>query len=636
MIEFHILKMNSLGLKKQISEKTVELLVLKNTKNKTTSSHTLWMSFFLLAATTLVNGVIGDEVRITSVDEFIQFKDNVSKGTNYAGTTVFLDSDVDFTGKSFEPIGNKTYHFSGVFDGQGYVISDLIMNSSSQYTGLFGYSEGLTIKNVILDESCSIASSFNGSGAAYIGGIIGFCSGPCIIENNVNMGSVSFNVDISDNSLVLGGIVGYIYSPYGYDSTVKNCANYGPVAHPGSSHYSYVGGIVGFSDSWTSSEVYIYNCLNHGTITHKGATSYDLRLGGIAGNTAFTTIENCASGGKILLLGTASNYNRTGSIVGYIPYFTFVNYTYFTSDLGGHKKYGEGTPSESNTFSYDNTTFELNGTVSIGTYSGTSLIGALNAYSDNYTLRDYSHWLLNKGNNAVSFTINGKSAFAMNSQVILLPSLASEGNTSFDGWYEDSWLTTPLTEFEVTSDTELYGSFCSPSNFTVTLDVNGGGELQYNPAAVVCNDIYVALPMPTRTGYTFIGWFDERNESVTEESIVKILDNHTLYAHWLVITPSQVEIVFSKKGMTNEEIEEIVKKYTKAEFTITVMKSITDEIRVIVEFVDVREAEEFVRNVDAAPGSDRESDSIKSVDFVQRDAGSFSPAHLPMSLLYLI
>ena len=122
----------------------------------------------------LVNAVVGEEVRITSVDKFIEFKDNVSKGTSYSGMTVFLDSDLPLAGKAFEPIGNSnSNYFSGVFDGQGHVISGLTMTSSLQYVGLFGCSRGLTIKNVILDSSCSIASSYSGHYNVYVGGIIG-------------------------------------------------------------------------------------------------------------------------------------------------------------------------------------------------------------------------------------------------------------------------------------------------------------------------------------------------------------------------------------------------------------------------------------------------------------------------------
>ena len=263
------------------------------------------MTFLLLlAAAALVNGVIGEVRWITNVDEFIQFKNNVNSGTNYSGTTVFLDSDLSFAGKAFEPIGyyyswDNYNNFLGVFDGQGHVISDLNMTSSMQYVGLFGCSKVLTIKNVILDSSCSITGtykdSYSNSGYAYIGGFIGYCKasdGPCTIENSVNMGSVTFSGDTTKNSdyLFFGGIAGYL-SSRDYDSIVKNCANYGDVTHSGKSRYSCIGGIIGHSYGYSlSNRVYIYNCLNHGTITHKGTTANSLSLGEIEGCGYSTTI----------------------------------------------------------------------------------------------------------------------------------------------------------------------------------------------------------------------------------------------------------------------------------------------------------------------------------------------------------
>ena len=377
---------------------------------------------------------------VETLEDFTIFENSVNKGANYSGITVFLDSDLSFAGKTFDPIGNSSKYFRGTFDGQGHVISNLNMASSFQYVGLFGYSWGLTIKNVILDSSCSITSSCS-SDDVYIGGFIGECyaeNGPCTIENSVNMGSVTFSGNISGNYLYLGGIAGELYS-YDHDSTVKNCANYGDVTHSGKSGYSWIGGIAGDSGGYSSStRVYIYNCINHGTITHSGTTSDDLWLGGIAGSTSSTTIENCVSGGKF----SSTKLYFIGSIVGSTS-GTSISYTYFTSDLSDYGK-------RRGSLSYSSTSFELNETVSIGSYTGTSLIDVLNAAADYYTLRDYSHWLLNKGKNAVTFkvTINGRtSPIKMDYQVILLPSLASEGNKSFDGWYTDNGLTTPLTEF---------------------------------------------------------------------------------------------------------------------------------------------------------------------------------------------
>ena len=597
------------------------------------------MTFLLLlAAAAFVNGVIGGDLRITNVDEFIQFKVNVNNGTNYLGTTVFLDSDLSLAGKSFEPIGNESNYFRGTFDGQGRVINNLIMTSSSQYVGLFGYSKGLTIKNVILDSSCSITSSYSGSSDAFIGEIIGYCwaiSGPCTIENNVNMGSVTFSGDLSSGyySLHLGGIAGGLYSSYSHDITVKNCANYGEVTHSGTSKNPRIGGIVG--RSYGSNRVYIYNCLNHGTITYGGTIKMELDLGGIAGYTLETTIENCVSGGKISDHTSSIFLNYIGSIVGYTFSGTSINYCYFTSYLSYYGKYGYSykTPSVSNTLSYNSTSFELSGAVSIRDYAGTSLIGALNAAADNYTLRDYSRWLLNKENKAVSFTINGRTnPIKMDYQIILLPSLASEGGMSFDGWYTDDGFTSPLTEYEDTNETELYGKyFCL--NFTVTLDVNGGDELAVKEMTIGCNRVYGDLPKATRTEYTFLGWFTGRTgrNKVKSGDKVTILSNHTIYAHWLEITPSQVEIVFNATGMSKKEIEEVIEKYTDADFMVTVIENTTNEIRVIVEFIDAEEAKEFKEKVEASGDA-----KIKEAKLVIDSTRSFSPAHHPMSLLYLV
>ena len=151
---------------------------------------------------------------------------------------------------------------------------------------------------------------------------------------------------------------------------------------------------------------------------------------------------------------------------------------------------------------------------------------------------------------------------------------------------------------------------------------------------VTFGSAYGELPNATRTGHTFLGWFNEKNKSVTAESIVKIPDNHTLFAHWLEFRQSQVEIVFNAKDMSKKEIEEVIRKYTDAEFTITVIESSRgdeDGVRVIVEFVDEEKAKNFKEKT-----KDSGDAKIKDVKFVFESNFSFSPAHLPMSLLYLI
>ena len=238
----------------------------------------------------LGQGALSYEYHINSSSGFIEFSKNVSSGTNYSGTTVFLDADIEFSdglSEQFEPVGTSSNYFQGTFDGQGYTISNLAIKSSSQYVGLFGYSKGATIRNVVLDSSCSVVSSYSGSYNIYVGGVVGRCygyNGPCAIENNVNMGSVAFTGNITGTSgfLYLGGIAGELYALI-REIIVRNCANYGSLSHSGTSGWVYIGGIVGYSRGSSPKTVYIQNSLNYGTITHNGTTSVHLHIGRILG-----------------------------------------------------------------------------------------------------------------------------------------------------------------------------------------------------------------------------------------------------------------------------------------------------------------------------------------------------------------
>ena len=207
-----------------------------------------------------LHGVISgkNELHITNAMEFIYFSNDVNSGNSYSGATVILDNEIDFSGdglsSQFEPIGNNNSNpFQGTFDGHGYTISGLAVRSSFQYVGLFGYIKGAAIRNVVLDSSCTVTSSYTGSGYSYAGGITGSCGG-CMIESCVNMGSISFTGNML-NILYIGGIVGELCFS-SKDATVKNCANYGSVIHSGISSSANIGGVVGHSDS-SSTKSYV-------------------------------------------------------------------------------------------------------------------------------------------------------------------------------------------------------------------------------------------------------------------------------------------------------------------------------------------------------------------------------------------
>lgn len=195
---------------------------------------TSFLCNLLLASAGVALGNTDNELIINEASDFITFSKDVNSGANYSGTTIYLESDLDFSGdlsEQFEPIGKDLNSpFSGIFDGQGNTISNLAVKSSSLFVGLFGYTTG-TIKSVVMDSSCSVTCNFTGSDSVRVGGIIGYHnpSNKNSISNIVNMAGVTFerNDDKQSTHLSLGGIVGHVSLSSIYETTVRNCINYG-------------------------------------------------------------------------------------------------------------------------------------------------------------------------------------------------------------------------------------------------------------------------------------------------------------------------------------------------------------------------------------------------------------------------
>ncbi len=107
------------------------------------------------------------ELIINTYEELKTFRDSVNNGTN-SYQTVKLGADIDMNGDDWTPIGfnngNGTIKtFSGTFDGQEHIISNMKINiadTDNRYIGLFGYTT-CYIKNLILDNPIIYNSSDN-------------------------------------------------------------------------------------------------------------------------------------------------------------------------------------------------------------------------------------------------------------------------------------------------------------------------------------------------------------------------------------------------------------------------------------------------------------------------------------------
>ena len=198
--------------------------------------------------------------------------------------TFKLGADIDLTGHKWVPIGkNMVSSFRGNFDGNGYKISGLVINSSDDYTGLFGMvglNSGHTICNVTITDGYIKSSSGDA-----IGSIIGFAYGsdpnPVVVKNCISYATV-----IGYNCV--GGIVGD--SLWG---SVDNCVNYGYV-----SGNDCVGGILGLTDDSSH--------LTHGNVidsVNYGEVDGWCHVGGVAGYVNVGRILNSANFGEVYASG---------------------------------------------------------------------------------------------------------------------------------------------------------------------------------------------------------------------------------------------------------------------------------------------------------------------------------------------
>ena len=533
---------------------------------------------------------------------------------------MLLDSDIVFSdesSKQFKLIGkDSNKYFNGIFDGQGYTISNLTVTSSGRYAGLFGLTYRLTIKNVVIDDSCSVASSNKAGTYAFIGGILGRCDprdGLCDIENSVNMARVTFNGNMTNNLYVVS-IIGCICPLNQGGAIIKNCVNYGTITNTGTTTNTYIGGIVG--EIWGESvvSIFIQNCANYGAINNNG-TSGGLYMGGIIGISWDTTFENCLSAGKL----TSSRLGiYIGSIVGTIEgkLITTIDNCYWTSDTRINKLLG----------------FKYNWIPLIETNSSMNelddeLMSELNEYAE-MKAGNWSKWM--------ALHLNGGKIEDIAQETIIVtqrafPKPRREGNT-FAFWCNSAGRTEEYDPVRDEGVEVLYAGW-SPNNYTVTFDVNGGDELATPTKEVTFDRLYCPLPTPHKAGYGFVGWFSENNESVTSETKVTIPNNHTLHARW-ERSSIYVEIAFTTKDITEEEVKEIINSYVDGEnfADAKIEKDNTGQIKVIVKLDDPEKASNFVETI--RDSSDKEAKKIKTIGFATNYAVSFSTPFYPMNILF--
>ena len=210
------------------------------------------------------SGTSGDPYQISHIAHLRV----ISENTVYWNKHFIQTADIDASdtqnwnnGAGFSPIGNNPNYFNGIYNGNGYIISNLFIDRpSTDYIGLFGFTDHADISNLGI-------VNVDITGDDYIGSLVGNTQHLSSVTNCYSTGSVSGDSRV-------GGLVGY-----NYNTTIMNCYSAANVIGT----TSYIGGLIGYNVYYTT----VTNCYSTGSVSGNSS------IGGLIGANAGDPVNYC-------------------------------------------------------------------------------------------------------------------------------------------------------------------------------------------------------------------------------------------------------------------------------------------------------------------------------------------------------
>ena len=284
--QYNTTEYNGINLAKGKVISTEESEFIKDIDRRDTSKMTT------LASVAIDEALTSGTYSISTADELAKLATMTNNGLIGASTEFVLANDIDLqawcdansaTG-GWVPIGriDRTlddvyqYSFKASFDGNGYSVSNLMINRTQEAQGLFGLTSNSIIKNVAIKGVDVTNPKTSGSVVKYYGTLLGYGYKSCV-ENCYSTGNLN-----SFRSTLVGGLIGQMYM----NCVVSDCYSNVNISGTGWD----IGGLIGNLEKGC--------CLNNsfatGNITGSANTA-----GGLVGLVINSGVEGCYSTGIV-------------------------------------------------------------------------------------------------------------------------------------------------------------------------------------------------------------------------------------------------------------------------------------------------------------------------------------------------
>ena len=240
-----------------------------------------------------MNGAPGSGLKGYELTRDLDFNDPTSYSSGMVNTAWTM-------GSGWLPIGdssttNDSTQFTGIFEGNGYKIANLMISNNLSYIGLFGYiSTNGEVRNLGLEDARADLTDTTNDFFNVIGLLAGVSEGS-IVSVHTSGRAASDTVSVS-----VGGLVGF------NSGTITACYATGSAAG-GDDGFNSVGGLVGFNGGTITA------CYATGPVA--GSDDSDDSVGGLVGFNQEGPITACYATGSVA--GGDGDNDDVGGLVGF-------------------------------------------------------------------------------------------------------------------------------------------------------------------------------------------------------------------------------------------------------------------------------------------------------------------------------